>query len=174
MDSSELAAKTHKIPIIMIDRQQYLDLNNQKLEMARQEFSKALTPEAMKEIFYRQPYYDVVKEIPNMISIIKNNQEVSLENKKIALEYLAYLGQHFIEQSSGYIIDVPVEEYNKKMQEYINDIDTELQGNDTLVTMEDMENAYKEISASDRKKRYEQLKKDIREVQSKESEKVHE
>ena len=173
-EKSLLATRIHKIPILMIDRQQYLDLNNQKLEMARQEFSKALTPEAMKEIFYRQPYYDVVKEMPNMISIIKNNQEVSLENKKIALEYLAYLGQHFIEQSSGYINNVPVEEYNKKMQEYINDIDIELQGNDTLVTMEDMENAYKEISASDRKKRYEQLKKDIREVQSKESEKVHE
>ncbi len=173
-EKSLLAARIHKIPILMIDRQQYLYLNKQKLEMARQEFSRKLTPEAMKEIFYRQPYYDVVREMPNMISIIKNNQEVSLENKKIALEYLAYLGQHFIEQSSGYIIDVPVEEYNKKMQEYINDIDIELQGNDTLVTMEDMKNAYKEISASDRKKRYEQLKKDIRKVQSKESERINE
>ena len=34
-----------------------------------------------------------------------------------------------------------------------------------------MQNAYKEISAIDRKKRYEQLKNDIRTAQSKESEK---
>ena len=173
-DNSLLAARTHKIPILMINRQQYLDINKQKLEMAKLEFSSTLSQEAMKEIFYRQPYYKIVQEFPNMLNIIKNHQEVSDENKRLSLEYLAYLGQHFIEQStSGYIIiDVPVEEYNKKIQEYIQIIDLELQEDKaSLVTIEDMQNAYKEISAIDRKKRYEQLKNDIRTAQSKESEK---
>ena len=109
-DNSLLAARTHKIPILMINRQQYLDINKQKLEMAKLEFSSTLSQEAMKEIFYRQPYYKIVQEFPNMLNIIKNHQEVSDENKRLSLEYLAYLGQHFIEQStSGYIIiDVPV------------------------------------------------------------------
>ena len=89
------------------------------------------------------------------------------------MEYLAYLGQHFIEQSSGYIIDVPVEEYNKKMQEYIQTIDRELLGQD-LVTMDDMKSAYTEISANDRKRRYEALKSDIRELNTNEGEKTHE
>ena len=172
-DNSLLAARTHKIPILMINRQQYLDINKQKLEMAKLEFSSTLSQEAMKEIFYRQPYYKIVQEFPNMLNIIKNHQEVSDENKRLSLEYLAYLGQHFIEQStSEYIIDVPVEEYNKKIQEYIQIIDLELQEDKaSLVTIEDMQNAYKEISAIDRKKRYEQLKNDIRTAQSKESEK---
>jgi len=60
----------------------------------------------------------------------------------------------------------------KKIQEYIQIIDLELQEDKaSLVTIEDMQNAYKEISAIDRKKRYEQLKNDIRTAQSKESEK---
>ena len=165
-DNSLLAARTHKIPILMINRQQYLDINKQKLEMAKLEFSSTLSQEAMKEIFYRQPYYKIVQEFPNMLNIIKNHQEVSDENKRLSL------GQHIIEQSSGYIIDVPVEEYNKKIQEYIQIIDLELQEDKTsLVTIEDMQNAYKEIFAIDRKKRYEQLKNDIRTAQSKESEK---
>lgn len=171
-EQSLLAARTHKIPVLMIDRQQYLDLNKQKLEMARQEFSSSLSPEALKEIFYRQPYYEIAKDMPNIIDIIKNNQEVTTENKKMSLEYLAYLGQHFIEQSSGYIIDVPVEEYNQEIQKYIQSIDLELQGYDSLVTMEDMQNSYKEISALDRKKRYEQLKNDIKREKLKESEKT--
>lgn len=171
-EQSLLAARTHKIPVLMIDRQQYLDLNKQKLEMARQEFSSSLSPEALKEIFYRQSYYEIAKEMPNIIDIIKNNQEVTTENKRMSLEYLAYLGQHFIEQSSGYIIDVPVEEYNQEIQKYIQSIDLELQGHDSLVTMEDMQNSYKEISALDRKKRYEQLKNDIKREKLKESEKT--
>ena len=69
-EQSLLAARTHKIPVLMIDRQQYLDLNKQKLEMARQEFSSSLSPEALKEIFYRQSYYEIAKEMPNIIDII--------------------------------------------------------------------------------------------------------
>lgn len=171
-EQSLLAAKTHKIPILMIDRQLYLDLNKQKLELARKDFSNSLSPEAMKEIFYRQPYYKIAQEMPTIIDIIKNNQEATTENKRIGLEYLAYLGQHFIEQSSGYIIDVPVEEYNKQIKKYIQSIDLESQGHDSLVTMEDMQNSYKEISALDRKNRYEQLKNDIKREKLKESEKT--
>ena len=55
------------------------------------------------------PYYQIVEEIPSMIEKIHNNQEIPTDNKKISLEYLAYLSQHFIEQSTGYIYDVPVE-----------------------------------------------------------------
>ena len=60
------------------------------------------------------------------------------------------------------------------MQEYIQSIDMELQEHDDLVTMEDMESAYKATSAIDRKKRYEQLKKDIIMQKSKEGEEAHE
>lgn len=171
-EQSLLAAKTHKIPILMIDRQLYLDLNKQKLEIAMKDFSNSLAPEAMKEIFYRQPYYKIVQEIPTIIDIIKNHPEANTENKRLSLEYLAYLGQHFIEQSSGYVIDVPVEEYNKEIKKYIQSIDLELQEHDSLVTMEDMQKAYNEISALDRKKRYEQLKSDIKRDKLKESEKT--
>ena len=173
-EKSLLAARTHNIPILMIDRQKYLDLNKEKLQIAREEFSKTLSQDAIKEIFYRLPYYQIVEEIPSMIEKIHNNQEIPTDNKKISLEYLAYLSQHFIEQSTGYIYDVPVEQYNKKMQEYIQSIDMELQEHDDLVTMEDMESAYKATSAIDRKKRYEQLKKDIIMQKSKEGEKAHE
>ena len=171
-EQSLVAARTHKIPILMVNRQQYIDLNKQKLEMAKKNFSSSLSPEAMKEIFYRQPYYKIAQEMPTIIDIIKNNQDATTENKRISLEYLAYLGQHFIEQSSGYIIDVPVEEYNKQIKKYIQSIDFELQGYDSLVTMEDMQNAYKEISALDRKKRYEKLKGDIKKEKLNESEKT--
>ena len=172
-EQSLLAARTHNIPILMIDRQAYLDINKQRLEMARLDFSKSLSTQSIREIFYRQPYYKVVQDMPELINTIKRNSEVSSEDKKISMEYLAYLGQHFIEQSSGYIIDVPVEEYNKKMQEYIQTIDRELLGQD-LVTMDDMKSAYTEISANDRKRRYEALKSDIRELNTKEGEKTHE
>lgn len=172
-EQSLLAARTHNIPILMIDRQAYLDINKQRLEMARLDFSKSLSTQSIREIFYRQPYYKVVQDMPELINTIKSNSEVSLNDKKMSLEYLAYLGQHFIEQSSGYIIDVPVEEYNKKMQEYIQTIDRELLEQD-LVTMDDMKSAYTEISANDRKRRYEALKSDIRELNSKEGEKTHE
>lgn len=159
----------------MIDRQAYLDINNQKLEAAKSEFSKSLSEESLREIFYRQPYYKIVQDMPNLINDINSNGEVSLEDKKMSLQYLAYLGQHFIEQSSGYIIDVPVEEYNEKMQQYIQDIDRQLQGNEqTLVTMEDMKSAYTEIFATDRKRRYDAIKSDIRELSTKEGEIVHE
>ncbi len=174
-EQSLLAARTHNIPIVMIDRQAYLDINNQKLEAAKSEFSKSLSEESLREIFYRQPYYKIVQDMPNLINDINSNGEVSSEDKKMSLQYLAYLGQHFIEQSSGYIIDVPVEEYNEKMQQYIQDIDRQLQGNEqTLVTMEDMKSAYTEISASDRKRRYDAIKSDIRELSTKEGEIVHE
>lgn len=172
-EQSLLAARTHNIPILMIDRQAYLDINKQRLEMARLDFSKSLSIQSIREIFYRQPYYKVVQDMPELINTIKSNSEVSLNDKKMSLEYLAYLGQHFIEQSSGYIIDVPVEEYNKKMQEYIQSIDRELLEQD-LVTMDDMKSAYTEISATDRKRRYEALKSDIRELNTKEGEKTHE
>lgn len=174
-EQSLLAARTHNIPIVMIDRQAYLDINNQKLEAAKSEFSKSLSEESLREIFYRQPYYKIVQDMPNLINDINSNGEVSLEDKKMSLQYLAYLGQHFIEQSSGYIIDVPVEEYNEKMQQYIQDIDRQLQGNEqTLVTMEDMKSAYTEIFATDRKRRYDAIKSDIRELSTKEGEIVHE
>lgn len=172
-EQSLLAARTYNVPILMIDRQAYLDTNKQRLEMARLDFSKSLSTQSIREIFYRQPYYKVVQDMPELINTIKSNSEVSLNDKKMSLEYLAYLGQHFIEQSSGYIIDVPVEEYNKKMQEYIQTIDRELLGQD-LVTMDDMKSAYIEISANDRKRRYEALKSDIRELNTKEGEKIHE
>lgn len=172
-EQSLLAARTHNIPILMIERQAYLDINKQRLEMARLDFSKSLSTQSIREIFYRQPYYKVVQDMPELINTIKSNSEVSSDDKKISMEYLAYLGQHFIEQSSGYIIDVPVEEYNKKMQEYIQTIDRELLGKD-LVTMDDMKSAYTEISANDRKRRYESLKSDIRELNTKEGEKIHE
>lgn len=141
--------------------------------MARVEFSKSLSPQSIREIFYRQPYYKVVQDMPELINTINSNSEVSVDDKRMSLEYLAYLGQHFIEQSEGYIIDVPVEEYNKKMQGYIQTIDRELLGQD-LVTMDDMKSAYTEISANDRKKRYEALKSDIRESNSKEDERSYE
>ncbi len=172
-EQSLLAARTHNVPILMIDRQAYLEINKQKLEKARLDFSKSLSTQSIREIFYRQPYYKVVQDMPELINTIKSNSEVSSDDKKISMEYLAYLGQHFIEQSSGYIIDVPVEEYNKKMQEYIQTIDRELLGQN-LVTIDDMKTAYTEISANDRKRRYEALKSDIRELNTKESEKTHE
>lgn len=172
-EQSLLAAGAHNIPILMIDRQAYLDINEQRLEMARVEFSKSLSPQSIREIFYRQPYYKVVQDMPELINTINSNSEVSVDDKRMSLEYLAYLGQHFIEQSEGYIIDVPVEEYNKKMQGYIQTIDRELLGQD-LVTMDDMKSAYIEISANDRKKRYEELKSDIRESNSKEDERSYE
>lgn len=172
-EQSLLAARAHNIPILMIDRQAYLDINEQRLEMARLDFSKSLSPQSIREIFYRQPYYKVVQDMPELINTINSNGEVSLDEKRMSLEYLAYLGQHFIEQSEGYIIDVPVEEYNKKMQGYIQTIDRELLGQD-LVTMDDMKSAYAEISANDRKKRYEALKSDIRESNSKEDERSYE
>lgn len=172
-EQSLLAARAHNIPILMIDRQAYLDINEQRLEMARLDFSKSLSPQSIREIFYRQPYYKVVQDMPELINTINSNGEVSLDEKRMSLEYLAYLGQHFIEQSEGYIIDVPVEEYNKKMQGYIQTIDRELLGQD-LVTMDDMKSAYTEISANDRKKRYEALKSDIRESNSKEDERSYE
>ena len=172
-EQSLLAARTHNIPILMIDRQAYLDINKQRLEMAKLDFSKSLSTQSIREIFYRQPYYKIVQDMPELINTIKSNSEVLSYDKKMSLEYLAYLGQHFIEQSSGYIIDVPVEEYDKKMQEYIQNIDRALLGQD-LVTMDDMKSAYTEISANDRKRRYEILKSDIRELNSKEGEKIHE
>lgn len=172
-EQSLLAARAHNIPILMIDRQAYLDINEQRLEMARVEFSKSLSPQSIREIFYRQPYYKVVQDMPELINTINSNSEVSVDDKRMSLEYLAYLGQHFIEQSEGYIIDVPVEEYNRKMQGYIQTIDRELLGQD-LVTMDDMKSAYTEISANDRKKRYEALKSDIRESNSKEDERSYE
>lgn len=172
-EQSLLAARTHNIPILMIDRQAYLEISKQRLEKARLDFSKSLSTQSIKEIFYRQPYYKVVQNMPELINTIKSNSEVSSDDKKISMEYLAYLGQHFIEQSSGYIIDVPVEEYNKKMQEYIQNIDRELLGQD-LVTIDDMKSSYTEISANDRKRRYEALKSDIRELNTKEGEKTHE
>lgn len=172
-EQSLLAARAHNIPILMIDRQAYLDINEQRLEMARLDFSKSLSPQSIREIFYRQPYYKVVQDMPELINTINSNGEVSLDEKRMSLEYLAYLGQHFIEQSEGYIIDVPVEEYNKKMQGYIQTIDRELLGQD-LVTMDDMKSAHTEISANDRKKRYEALKSDIRESNSKEDERSYE
>ena len=172
-EQSLLAARVHNIPILMLDRQAYLDINRQRLEMARLDFSKSLSPQSIREIFYRQPYHKVVQDMPELINEIRSNNEVSVDDKKMSMEYLAYLGQHFIEQSSGYIIDVPVEEYNKKMQEYIQTIDRELSGQD-LVTMDDMKSAYLEISANDRIRRYEALKSDIRELNFKEGEKIHE
>lgn len=172
-EQSLLAARTHNIPILMIDRQAYLDINEQRLEMARLDFSESLSPQSIREIFYRQPYYKVVQDMPELINTINSNSEVSVDDKRMSLEYLAYLGQHFIEQSEGYIIDAPVEEYNKKMQGYIQTIDRELLGQD-LVTMDDMKSAYIEISANDRRKRYEALKSDIRESNSKEDERSYE
>ena len=171
---SLFAAKIHNIPILMIDRQRYLDLNMERLQIARQEFSNTLSQDAINEIFYRLPYYKIVEEMPFMIDKIREHREISTDNKKSSLEYLAYLCQYFIEQSSGYICDVPVEEYNKKMQEYIQIIDMELQEYDDLITMKDMEGAYKETSARDRRKRYEQFKKDILSVKSKEGKIIHE
>lgn len=174
-EQSLLAARTHNIPILMIDRQQYLDINAQKLSVAKQSFQTTLSPESMKEIFYRQPYYKIIEDMPGLINTIKSNQAVSQDDKKMSLEYLGYLGQHFIEQSSGYIINTPVEEYNKQMQQYLQSINLELQGpTDQLVTMSDMENAYLETSAIDRKRRYETLRRDIQMINSKESEIVYE
>ena len=174
-EQSLLAARTHNIPILMIDRQQYLDINTQKLNEAKQNFQITLSPETMKEIFYRQPYYKIVEDMPSLIDTIENNQTISEDDKKISLEYLGYLIQHFIEQSSGYIINIPVEEYNKQMQQYLQDIDLALQEpTEQLVTMSDMENAYLETSAIDRKRRYEALKRDIQKGNSKESEIVYE
>lgn len=159
-EKSVLAAKVHNIPIVMIDRQAYLDINNQKLEEAKLDFSKTLSISSIEEIFYRQPYNKIVEDMPRLINAIKNNSESSLEDKTLGIEYLAYLAQHFIEQSSGYIINTPVEEYNSKMQEYIKILDRELPGQN-LVTIDDMKSAYIEISASDRKRRYEAVKNDI-------------
>lgn len=175
-EQSILAARTHNVPILMIDRQKYLDINKQKLSEAKQNFEDTLSPEYIKEIFYRQPYYKIVKDMPSLIDTIKNSQTVSKDNKKITLEYLGYLVQHFIEQSSdGYIINTPVEEYNKQMQQHLQSIDLELQRiTEELVTISDMENAYLETSAIDRKRRYESLRRDIQMINSKESEIVNE
>lgn len=151
-DNSLLAAKTHGIPILMINRRQYLDLNKQKLEKAKQEFSNSLSLEAIKEIFYRQPYYKVVQDIPNMISIIIEQKDISYIDKLKSLEYLAFLGQHFIEQSDGYIIDVPVEKYNEQIKEYLHVINAKLQELNNLLIMEESNIPYSENLESGTKK----------------------
>ena len=143
-ENSLLAAKTHGIPILMINRQQYLDLNKQKLEKAKQEFSKSLSLEAIKEIFYRQPYYKIVQDIPNIISIINEISDISYIDKVKSLKYLAFLGQHFIEQSDGYIIDVPVEKYNEQIKGYLQVINAKLQEYNNLIMMEESNNTYSE------------------------------
>ena len=143
-ENSLLAAKTHEIPILMINRQQYLDLNKQKLEKAKQEFSKSLSLEAIKEIFYRQPYYKIVQDIPNIISIINEISDISYIDKLKSLKYLAFLGQHFIEQSDGYIIDVPVEKYNEQIKGYLQVINAKLQEYNNLIMMEESNNTYSE------------------------------
>lgn len=172
-DNAMRAAKAHGIPVVMIDRQQYLDLNNERLEEARTEFKETLSPDSIREIMYREPYYKVVAEIPEMLETINANETMPEAKKKLALEYLGYMAEHFVEQSTGHIMGTPVEEYNKVMREHIESIDRSIQGQD-LVTLEDFEGAYRETSAKDRKERYEAMLKDMNKDRTKEGENIYE
>ena len=167
------AAKAHNIPIVMIDRQQYLDLNNERANEARREFKETLSPDCIREIMYREPYYKVVAEMPSLIETITTNDTLPEGKKKLALEYLGYMAEHFVEQATGHIMGVPVEEYNKTMREHIECIDRNLEGPE-LVSMEDFEAAYRETTARDRKERYEAMLKDMERGRTKEGEVVYE
>ena len=57
---------------------------------------------------------------------------------------------------------------------YLDRTIEEQKSTNELVTMDDMISAYKEISSSDRKRRYETVRSDIEEVNSREGEKIHE
>ncbi len=172
-ENSIRAAKAHGIPVVMIDRQQYLDLNTERANEARREFKETLSPDSIREIMYREPYYKVVAEMPSLIETITTNDTLPEGKKKLALEYLGYMAEHFVEQSTGNIIDTPVEEYNKTMREYIESIDR-LKAGPELVTMEDFETAYRETTARDRKLRYEAMLKDMELGITKEGETVYE
>ena len=167
------AAKAHNIPIVMIDRQQYLDLNTERANEARKEFKETLSPDAIREIMYREPYYKVVAEMPSLIETITTNENLPEGKKKLALEYLGYMAEHFVEQSTGHIMGTPVEEYNKTMREHIESIDR-LKVGPELVSMEDFESSYRETTARDRKERYEAMLKDMEVERTKEGEIVYE
>ncbi|MBR6688551.1 MAG: hypothetical protein IKL68_00855 [Clostridia bacterium] len=167
------AAKAHNIPIVMIDRQQYLDLNTERANEARKEFKETLSPDAIREIMYREPYYKVVAEMPSLIETITTNENLPEGKKKLALEYLGYMAEHFVEQSTGHIMGTPVEEYNKTMREHIESIDR-LKAGPELVSMEDFESSYRETTARDRKERYEAMLKDMEMERTKEGEIVYE
>lgn len=167
------AAKAHDIPVVMIDRQQYLDLNTERANEARREFKETLSPDSIREIMYREPYYKVVAEMPGLIETITTNHSLPECKKKLALEYLGYMAEHFVEQSTGHIMGVPVEEYNKTMREHIASIDRSLEGVE-LVSIEDFESAYRETTARDRKSRYEAMLKDMERGRTKEGEVVYE
>ena len=119
----------------------------------------------MKEIFYRQPYYRVVEQIPELIALIQDNKNISERERKSSLEFLAYLVQHFIEQSdpNGYILNRSIADLNEKMQQYIKAIDLMVQGKskDELVTMDDMKGFYRETSALERYNRYRTMKLEL-------------
>ena len=161
------AAKAHGIPVVMIDRQQYLDLNTERANEARREFKETLSPDSIREIMYREPYYKVVAEMPSLIETITTNDSLPEGKKKLALEYLGYMAEHFVEQSTGHIMGVPVEEYNKTMREHIECIDRNLEGPE-LVSIEDFKAAYRETTARDRKERYEAMLKDMERDKTKE------
>ena len=164
-EESQKAARELGLPILMIDRQLYLDRNKERLEEARKSFAQTSSTESIKEIFYRQPYYRVVEQIPELIALIQDNKNISERERKSSLEFLAYLVQHFIEQSdpNGYILNRSIADLNEQMQQYIKAIDLMIQGKskDELVTMDDMKGFYRETSALERYNRYRTMKLEL-------------
>lgn len=164
-EESQKAARELGLPILMIDRQLYLDRNKERLEEARKSFAQTSSTESIKEIFYRQLYYRVVEQIPELIALIQDNKNISERERKSSLEFLAYLVQHFIEQSdpNGYILNRSIADLNEKTQQYIKTIDLMIQGKskDELVTMDDMKGFYRETSALERYNRYRTMKLEL-------------
>ena len=164
-EESQKAAIELGLPILMIDRQLYLDRNKERLEEARKSIAQTSSTESMKEIFYRQPYYRVVEQIPELIALIQDNKNISERERKSSLEFLAYLVQYFIEQSdpNGYILNRSIADLNEKMQQYIKAIDLMVQekSKDELVTMDDMKGFYRETSALERYNRYRTMKLEL-------------
>lgn len=124
-EKSMLAAQRHNIPVVMVDRRKYIDLNQEILDEKLKDFKETLSTEDLKEIFYREKYDKLSQDtVPQIIDCIKGNDERSPEEKGKTLAYLRYLSQHFVEQSSGYVGSVPAENYNEIMQDNIVEIDS--------------------------------------------------
>ena len=92
-ESSLKWAKTWKLPIVMIDRDKYIQANKRIRRASMAEFRDTLSPEALKKTLYSTSMEDLIDfKAKEILKAIKTNEKTTNEDK---LKALTFMEEHF-------------------------------------------------------------------------------
>lgn len=128
-EESMLTARTFDIPIVNIDRKKYLQKNNDEIKDNITGFGNTYDSALIKKMFYSLSYEKLVNFIPLLIDSINNNNMLEETKKSELYNVIQSQIQYFINHSvDGYILNIPISDYNNKMVGFLEQINTFLKG----------------------------------------------